>query len=216
MCLCVWTMSLIVRGSPSHLAEYIDAHTCYPHNLQSKEKKPKDCDKCEHIHKGLVTDKQEPIARCTHCEKWPWAQNEKETKRDEDFSGKRQLSNPDFCSNPRSEHKVDMFHLHFVLSFMINPVIWSDQSSSLPIYVMSSKAWMFRWKGPGYQIYLVLFWLVGSLLIRGLIDTLLPGHRLVGVSSSSSNGYGHLTPHEVIDTAQTKLKRNNWNQFALR
>ena len=32
-------MSLIVRGSPSHLAEYIDAHTCYPHNLHSKEKK---------------------------------------------------------------------------------------------------------------------------------------------------------------------------------
>ena len=132
MCLCVWTMSLIVRGSPCHLAEYIDAHTCYPHNLHSKEKKPKDCDKCEYIHKRLVTDKQEPIARCTHCEKWPWTQNEKETKRDEGFSGKRQLSNPDFSS----EHKVNMFHLHFILSFTINPVIWSDQSSSLTIYVM--------------------------------------------------------------------------------
>ena len=104
--LCVWTMSLIVRGSPSHLAEYIDAHTCYPHNLHSKEKKHVTC---EYIHIGLVTDKQEPIARCTHCEKWPWTQNEKETKRDEGFSGKQQLSNPDFCSNPRSEHKVDMF-----------------------------------------------------------------------------------------------------------
>ena len=201
MCLCVWTMSLIVRGSPSHLAEYIDAHTCYPHNLHSKEKKHVTC---EYIHKGLVTDKQEPIARCTHCEKWPWTQNEKETKRDEGFSGKRQLSNPDFPSKPRSGHKVDMFHLHFILSFTINPVIWSDQSSSLPIYVMSSKAGMSRRKCPGYQIFLVLFWLVGSLLIRGLIDTLLPGHRLVGVSIYS-NGYGHLIPQEVIDTALEKL-----------
>ena len=102
-------------------------------SAQSPLKGEETCDKCEYIQKGLVTDKQEPIARCTHCEKWPWTQNEKETKRDEGFSGKQQLSNPDFCSNPRSEHKVDMFHLHFILSFTINPVIWSDQSSSLPI-----------------------------------------------------------------------------------
>ena len=108
-------------------------------SAQSPLKGEETCDKCEYIQKGLVTDKQEPIARCTHCEKWPWAQNEKETKRDEGFSGKRQLSNPDFPSKPRSGHKVDMFHLHFILSFTINPVIWSDQSSSLPIYVCDVK-----------------------------------------------------------------------------